>query len=846
MVKAFHISRYFFLLLVAGFTGVATIHGQYDLYTLKGKPFHNITLEASLKPFKKNDKAYIQKVAVEIFTQWRSLLRHADTISVMLWTADGSEILDYRGNLSQPLEWAMYMGNPNTRHAVGSGPKELSLHERAYLYIENPPKFNYGDLKYIIKTLKETGKKITGKPIRVGATFDPGPEFAKSDFKYKRHTEILGGNAMGHKTFVSCYSTLNADSIHYAGFPNGIPANTPFGTFFGRQSQHFLRDLGYDYLWFSNGFGFGVEGWSSTGAIFNGKRFDNDKLLEVKNKILGFWDLFRKECPEFRIETRGTNLSNGIDLARDGVDLKDIYEGHYNLLPPPNSPWAALNGDFGLEMVGYMSRMAELPDDRFLFRYYTHDPWWLNSPWLDRYGSEPHDIYLPMSVSRINGKGEIHNPTHLNFLTIDDSYGNMPAQVPDEVIPHILKARYDEPTAPGPLVWVYPFDEYNNWAYKEKGRLPEIYYGDWFIRQAINNGFPMNTIVSTTSFQKVTKDHKDLFNESILVSVAPDAGSSLEGALIKYVESGGKLIIYGPVDHSGDSFLKLLNLKNGKAIEGELHITSDLSNDMLENKYPDKINHRALFSGGGIRTAIDNRNDIYTKVLAKMDKNGESRDVVWVRQKPEWSGGKIAYVRGTNSSSFQGGQLLKPDDPEKWFTGGLYLRYVLKELGLTYNIEKKDPSVMNPILTVSRSDNGFFLSGYVPNTTVRQLFKFPQGAPILHGYQTHLDKGNSSYYLPTAWHRECRFFVEQNDGIVSSKEMHSGEKGIKRRLQLTGLINATVRIYPPDNVTEDKLRVYLNAAYPWKMGQIAFKLGDKKYGRNYIVENVSGELVVAW
>lgn len=845
-MKILHIPQLLCLFFIGSFIGIRPVYAQYDLNTLKGKRFNNITLEASLKPFKKNDKAYIQKVAAEMFMQWGSLLRHADTISIMLWTADGSEILDYRGNLSQPLEWARYMGNPNTNHEVGSGPEELSLHERAYLYIENPPEFNYGDLKFIIQTLKETGKKITGKPIRIGATFDPGPEFAKSDFKYKRHTEILGGNAMGHKTFVSCYSTLNADLIHYAGFPKGIPANTPFGTFFGRQSQHFLKDLGYDYLWFSNGFGFGVEGWSSTGAIFDGKSFDNDKLLEVKNKILGFWDLFRKECPKFRIETRGTNLSNGIDLARDGVDLKDIYDGHYDLLPPPNSPWAALNGDFGLEMVGYMSRMAELPDDRFLFRYYTHDPWWLNSPWLDRYGREPHDIYLPMSVSRINAKGEIRNPTHLNFLTIDDSYGNMPAQVPDEVIPHILKARYDEPTAPGPVVWVYPFDEYHEWAYKQKGRLPEIYYGDWLIRQAINNGFPLNTIISTKSFKTVINKDKDFFNESILVSVAPNAGSALEESLIKFVTSGGKLIIYGPADHAGDLFLKLLNLKNDDPLEGEFHIASSFSNDVLENNYPDKIYHRALFSGGGIRTNVNDKNDTYTNVLVKMDRDGKSRDVVWIREKPEWSGGKIAYVRGTNSSSFQGGQLLKPDDPEKWFTGGLYLRYVLKEFGLAYIIEKQDPSIVSPILTVSRSDNGFFFSGYVPNTTVTQLFKFPQGAPVLKGYQTKLDKGYSSYSLPTAWHRECRFFVEQNEGIVSCKEMYSGQKGISRRLQLAGLNNATVRIYPPDHITEDKLRVYLNAAYPWKTGQISFKPGNKKYGRNYIVENVSGELVVAW
>lgn len=813
---------------------------------IKGKPFNNITLEASLKPFKKNDKEYIKAVASEMFTQWHSLLRHADTVSVMLWTADGSEILDYRGSLSQPLEWAKYMGNPNTEHEVGSGPNELSLHERAYLYMDNPPDFTYGDLRFIIQTLKETGKGITGKPIRVGATFDPGPEFAKSDFKYKRHTEILGGNAMGPSTFVSCYSTLKADRVSYAGFPQGIPANTPFGTFFGRQSQHFLQDMGYDYIWFSNGFGYGVEAWNSTGAVFNGKGFEKEKLADTRRKISDFWKLFRLECPRFRIESRGTNLSAGTDLARDGVDLKNIYGGGYNLLPPPNSPWAALDGDFGLEMTGYMSRMAELPDERYIFRYYTHDPWWVNSPWLDRYGSEPHDIYLPMSVSRINKKGELRVPTHLNFLTIDNSYGDMPAQVPDEVIPHILKARYDMPTAPGPLVWVYPFDEYNDWAYTQQDRLPEIYYGDWLIRQAINNGFPLNTIISTGSFQSALTEKPALFNQSVLVSIVPQAESALESTLIGFVRNGGKLLVYGPADHAGKAFSALLNLKNNQPLEGEFTIRSETGPDRMGEKYPGSILHSSLFSGGGVSTNVDNKTDAGTKVLATMQQSGNSRDVVWVRSLAEWKGGVVAYVRGTNSSSFTGGKLLTPDDPQKWFTGPLFLRYVLKEFGIQYGIDKLDPSVKSPILTVSRSNNAFFFSGYSPNTTVQQRFHFLQGAPLFTGWETRLDSGFSTYATPTAWHKECRIFVDQQDGIISCKEAYSGQREIRRRLQVKGLKNATVRIYPEDGIGDAHLQVFLNASYPWKKGRIDFKRGDEKLGYHFVVENVTGELGVAW
>ena len=833
-------------LLTSGFvpSNVLRINDP-DFIRLRGKSFNNITLELSLKPFKKNDKAYRQQVATELFTQWSALLRHADTVSVMLWTSDGSEILDYTGNMNQPLEWAKYMGNPNTDHEVGSGPKDLSLHERANLYMDNPPAYTYGDLKAIIDALKEAGKRVTGKPIRIGATFDPGPEFAKSEFKYKKHPEILGGNAMGHKTMVSCYSTLNADNQAYAGFPKGIPASTPFGTFLGRQSQHFLTDLGYDYIWFSNGFGFGVEGWSSTGAIFNGKAFTPEKLAYTRELIADFWNLFRKECPHFQIQTRGTNLSTGADLARDGVDLKQIYGGHYNILPPPNSPWAALDGDFGLEMVGYMSRMAELPDERYLFRYYTHDPWWVNSPWLDRYGQEPHDIYLPMAVARINAKGEIKLPTHLNLLTADNTYGEMPAQVPNEVTPHILKARYDSPTEPGPLVWVYPFDEYHNWAYKQPERVPEIYYGDWLIRQAINNGFPLNTIVSTNSFQKVVTAKPTFFNESVLVSIVPEANSALEKSLIAFVQSGGKLLIYGPADHAGKAFLSLLNLENTTALEGDFVVNSRINLDKLDKPYPTKIIHRALFSGGGLSTRIKARTDD-TRVLATMTQGSMSRDVVWVRELPGWKGGKVAYVRGTNSSKFTGGKLLTPDDPEQLFTGPLLMRYVLKEFGVDYRIDKRSPSVKNPVLTIAKGSNGYFFSGYCPNTTVTHRFKLPQGAPILTGYETELVDGYSVYNLPKAWHRESRFFIDQLDGIVSCQEMTSGMPHMNRCVRLMGLKNATVHIYPDEGVSDQELHVFTNSSYPWRKGKATVKPGNIKYGNHYVVEHVTGDLVAFW
>ncbi len=805
------------------------------------KKFSNITLEMSLKPFKKNDKQYIKEVCRTLFFQWNRLLQHTDTVSVMLWTADGSEILSYTGSLNQPLEWAMYIGNPNTAHEVNSKPETLSLHERAYTYLDNPPAFTYADLKKIVSILKEEGKKITGKPIRIGATFDPGPEFAKSAFKYKKHPEICMSNTMGSKSFVCCYAVLNEDKEKYAAYPDGILQGTPFGSFFGKQSRRFLKDMGFDYLWLSNGFGFGMETWNATGVIFNGKSFHPEKINDTREKIMGFWTLFRQECPDYRIETRGTNMSTGIDLAGDGVDLRSIYCGGFNLLPPPNSPWAAIDGDFGLELTGYMSRMAELPDDRYLFRFYTHDPWWANSPWLDRYGREPHDIYLPMAVSRINAKGEIRLPTHLSFLSVDNSYGNMPDRVPDEVIPHLLQSRRTAPDRPGPLVWIYPFDEYHHWVSRGE-RLEEVYYGDWFIRQAINDGFPMNTIVSTGNFSALMQQKTDLFNESVLVSIVPEAGSEWERQLTDFVKKGGKAIIYGPAMQAGKAFLDFLNIKTVEAVSGEFTITSLNEFDNVKNGLSSQLTHDRQLSGGGIETIIAKENTEETIVSVKAYQQQEERDIVIVRKDKQWNGGAVCYVRGTNSAAFRGGRLLTTDNPAHRFTGGSLMRYGLDRLGYSIRYNKHSASQRNPVNTVSRHDNGFYFSGYVPDQTVEILFRFPQGIPVFTGMETEIKDGWASYRLPRAWNKECRVFVEQQNGFLKCQEIAPVELNIKRKINISGLKDAVVRVFPGEDEQYFKAMTGNNhhTAKPDTL------LSAKDHGTYYEYKNITGQLVFTW
>ena len=504
--------------------------------------FENITLEVSLKPFWKTDEASIRRVAAQIFEQWRALLKGRKTISVMLWVGDGSELLDYSGDMRSSFEWCRFFGTANLPRLERDAPKETSLHARKQDYMESAPIMTYEILRKIVSTLREEcNKAFPDAGVRIGETFDIGPEFAISEFKYKRHPEACTGSAVGSVDslgFVDVTSLLHEDDRCYAAYPCGIPAGTPFGTFFGKQAQTFLSDLGFDYLWLSNGLGFSSNPWELTGKVFDGERYYPERLEDTKKKVFAFWELFRREC-KFPLETRGTNNSVGIDYASDGVPLYDLYRAGFDLTAPPNSPWAALNDNYGLEMMGHMTRICELPNEKFPFRYYLHDPWWINSPWYDRYDGSPCDIYLPMAISRITARGEVRSTNSLNLLSIDNSYGQMPDACVNEVIPHLLKAEKNCADAPAPLVWIYPMREYTTSS--ETNLFREMYLGDRFVCDAINDGLPLCCVSSTDAF---LMQDESIYRNSILLSPVPE-NPLIAKRLLEFCAHGIGVILYG-------------------------------------------------------------------------------------------------------------------------------------------------------------------------------------------------------------------------------------------------------------------------------------------------------------
>ncbi len=509
--------------------------------------FKEITLEMSLKPFIRTDSEFIKTVVGRVYEQWQPFIKGREVINIMLWTSDGSEILDYAARLDDAFAWGCYLGMANVPLADETDRPDTSLFKKSRFYTDKPAVMTYRILKEIVDTLKAEGKRrFPGAQIRVGNTFDIGPEFAPSDFKYHRHREIVAPGQKKSEVMtvenmsVDSTALLCGDDRRYAAYPDGIPDKTPFALFLGKQTECFCRDLGFDFLWLSNGVGFSSNPWELNGKIFDGKNFHIDRLGKTKKAVFGFWKNFRAGCPALPVMTRGTNNTVGIDYATDGVPIYDIYGGGFDILPPPNSPWAALNDNFGLELMGHMTRICELPENnKYLFRYYIHDPWWVNSPWFDRYDRNPHDIYLPMAISRVDELGRQHSADVCNILSIDNSYGKLPDFCVNETLPHLLRAESEAPDAMAPFVLVYPMREYSR--AQDEETLRRMYYGDRYVCDSINDGFPLNCVVSSDNFMKHSPD---LYRHSVLVSPIPES-EELSARLAEIASSGGKVIIYG-------------------------------------------------------------------------------------------------------------------------------------------------------------------------------------------------------------------------------------------------------------------------------------------------------------
>lgn len=832
-----------------------------------GHALGDLQLEISLKPFFDATPSTREAVCRELFEQWRALARHAERISILLWVGDGSEILEYDGNLEAVFEWGRYNGAANyhrwewpdkspTDHPDHSGigiavgtrdPERKGIHCRSYLYRPNPAVFTYAWLKGLVADLKRIGSESTGKPILVGEAFDIGPEFARSRFKYEWHREILSDGPIFKEQFISCEAVLKGDERRYAAFPGGIPEGMSMGRFLGAQTRRFFDDCGVDFLWLSNGFGFALEPWSMVGAIFDGAHFHPERAASTAERMLAFWRDLRAELgTETPIRCRGTNLATGIDLGSDASPVRRIYSEIPNLEIPVNSPWAALDGDFGLELAGWMSHIVVRSDAPFRFRFYTHDPWWLNRPWFDRYGRRPHDLYLPLSVSRLQPDGSVEIPRDLAFLAVNDSHGHMPVAVPNEVTAFLLRARELAPDELGPVVWVYPLEDFDRMVIEE-GRPERPFHVDAWVGTAINAGIPINSVAETGVLEQALAKDPSLVEGRAFIVPVPLPGSGYEKRVRSLLELGADVLLIGPLGET--SFLwKELGLRPASPLEGDFQLSN-----YMNGRTARWIRHLDFLSAGGWREAVDGACESEPIELLEGERDGERRVAAIVRRSSK--GGRIGWLRASLATAEYDptrpapirGPILRPLESHNFISNGGLARLALGAFGWWLEPEPAKGMSTGPYVTVHRHRNGLVLSGYHRNEHGSQRLRLPLGAPLLMGCHNRIEDGATLITGEVAWQYEVRVLIDgMSHGEVFCRELPPLMQDVHRRILIGGLEGAVVRVlYDPAHL--DSIRLLRDPKFPYFLGDTVDPRSERREGHLVVTaRDVTGELLVEW
>jgi hypothetical protein len=829
------------------------------MFRYQRRKLNRITLELGLKPFTRLDDQGIRQTCHKAFDNWRALIEDAQHVDILLWIGDGDEVFNWRGNMEDQVQWNDTVGFNCLKYGAYPPSRHYETW-RARPFMENPVTMTYNDIRRIIAALKSTCQEMYGKSLRVGETIDAGPEFLESKFKFERHRELLKGGPQSEVpsslAFLCCYAEMKVDDYPYATFPGGIPEGTPFGTFLGRQFKSMADALGFDWLWLSNGFGVTHYAWSYLGEVYDGETCRPELAAESIRDFSSFWENFRRESPDRPMEIRGTNFSIGMDATAHGIDIRQIYRIGDLALPSPNPPWGSNN--LGLEIVSQMSRISSTPTRAIPLRYYVCDNWMAVVPWWDYYNREPFDIYCPMSVGRLNALGQVETPTDLKLFTINTGFGELSRTQALEIVPHIRRAFDTAPDEAGPLLWVYPFSEYQDELHKPDGRIIKSFFGDWYVARAVASGLPLNTVITTDNFAKLMIDKPDFFRGRTLVFPAPAKDWPYASRLIQFIKSGGQAIIYGSLADAPRELLDLLNIRLAEPVDGDLPVKISMAGDSFTSKPRGrKLRHLPHNSDGGICEIIARSDDPTTTVKATVGSGKSRRTYALVRQPKGAKGGRVAWIRGSLPFETKGSSLEPVAfDSNLFEDASLWMRYLLSDFGIDIRQTRNSPATRAVNLFITRCRGSLFFNGHTPDATVNVSLSLPQGAPLFCERSAFIDNSAAQYCLDRSFHFECQALIDQKERSLVTHKEHRTVVTQTRHFQISGLKDATVTLLVPHEALRDGT-LQVRSAIPYVINDPTsgskIRLKGVKYDKNgwpiepllkYKVDPITGGAIV--
>ena len=360
------------------------------------------------------------------------------------------------------------------------------------------------------------------------------------------------------------------------------------------------------------------------------------------------------------------------------------------------------------------------------------------------------------------------------------------------------------------------------------------------MRCAVNNGLPLNTVMDTSDFSDVMVSDASKLSGTILVTPTAIIEGTYERAILDFITSGGRVLFYGPLAEAPRAIRELLEVTIGDDVAGAVDLVTAFHTDVFEDGAGAKtILHNSNVSGGAINEQC-NPGSPATKVAATAG-NPECAYAI-TRSEKEWNGGTVAWIRGSNPFSAERveGQQTRVPRPHglEYFDSSVLCRSLLETFGYGFVQHRRDGSTRPALTFLSRKRNGWYLSGYAPDTTVSLELAFPDGAPVFTGSDIRLRDGRSHVQLRTSFHLECRLFVSgQSSGAVSCVEAPCFPTDMERRVAVSGLAGATIVVFPPK---ERLTKVFAEVDGEKITGCVDEEKGAIRY------DGLSGSVSIAW
>ncbi|MEM1213153.1 MAG: hypothetical protein AAGI68_12755 [Planctomycetota bacterium] len=816
--------------------------------------WRRVDLEMSLKAFARGGRSSYEDTARRVLRSWERLIDRADEVAGLLWVGDGTEMMIWSGDPEQPLEWARYEGFCNLNRKAEPYFPGWFENRPPVVFADGLERMTYDDLRQIIAALKRGCRELYGMAFHAGMTFDPSPEFVESPFKYDEHLELLSDHPEGARRYaqrmVSHQAVLHSDPRPFAGFPNGVREGTTLGSFLGAQARGFAEDLGFDYLWLSNGFGYSHYAWHINGDVLETDgSWRVDRVPRQLELLRRFWTDFKRACPELPLEFRGTNQTVGTDLATDAASHRIVSAVTGSDVGPPNIP--VLKAELlAMDITAYLTRMAGAPSRRLIYRAYLNDPWHEHNPWQDIYHGEPFETLSCMSCSRLRADGSLDTPTDLHILTIDNERGEMPQDPINEAVPGYLQALEQRADAAGPVVWVYPFNDFHRVLDEAPERLPHVFACDHHAWRSIESGLPMNTVIEADAFAELASSGPiDALQDRVWVAPTPLIKTAYEPALMEHIKHGGQVMLYGTLDFAAPELLEMLGIERTEdGLTGDFRADRTISCDRFDadaGDTPLPLRHYAGTAGGIREQARDGVEPWLT-----IEQGGRRRAWAVVRRDASWHGGQVAWVRGTVpfDSVFEPPYTRpKLDDFQTVQRPHDAMRHLLDTFGYRFVQQRSDANADTVRVFIKRHRGAWFFVGSKPDTTARLMCRTPDGAPLFTGLDTVVRDGLAVDSFSKTLNHEVRFFVQAQNGkyraATESFGLHQSAA-----YSAHGFHHDTVVCYPdPDALRDGRVLVlarHLDDKRP--DGSPVAQLPHRVEGDRIVIEDHSGSVFLKW